>query len=63
MNNSEDEKKAIGSIIKVWTLTLLVLTLCTCSGRKSTLVNLTLEKPIDFVDRVIKDYNYYTQNM
>ena len=23
----------------------------------------TLEKPIDFVDRVIKDYNYYTQNM
>lgn len=23
----------------------------------------TLERPIDFVDRVIKDYNYYTQNM
>ena len=23
----------------------------------------TSEQPIDFVDRVIKDYNYYTQNM
>ena len=23
----------------------------------------TIERPIDFVDRVIKDYNYYTQNI
>ena len=32
MNNSKTEKRAIGSIIRVWLLTLLALTLCTCSG-------------------------------
>ncbi len=42
------EKKGFGSIIKVWLLTLLVLTICTCSGVKSTLVNRTFANQIDY---------------
>jgi hypothetical protein len=48
MNNSNEETKAIGSIIKVWLLTLLVLTLCTCSGPRLMLGNQTLEKQTDY---------------
>ena len=48
MNNLEKERKVIGSIIEVWLLTLLVLTLCTCSGPRLTLGNLTLENQTDY---------------
>ena len=48
MNNLNAEKKAIGSIIKVWLLTLLALTLCTCSGPKLMLGSQTLGKQTDY---------------
>ena len=48
MNNLKDATKAIGSIIRAWLLTLLVLILCTCSGVKLTLGDQTLEKQIDY---------------
>ncbi len=48
MNNSNAEKKAIGSIIKAWLLTLLALTLCTCSGARLTLGSQTLGKQTDY---------------
>ena len=48
MNNSDVAKKAIGSIIRVWILTLLALTLCTCNGLKLTLGTQNLGKPTDY---------------
>ena len=48
MKISTKERTVIGSIIKAWTLTLLVLTLCTCSGPRLTLGNLTLENQTDY---------------
>ena len=48
MNNLDLEKKATGSIIRIWLLTLLVLTLCTCSTPKLTLGSQTFGKQIDY---------------
>ena len=48
MNNLNLEKKATGSIIRVWLLTLLVLTLCTCSTPRLTLGSQTFGKQIDY---------------
>ena len=48
MNNLNAEKRAIGSIIRAWLLTLLVLTLCTCSTPKLTLGSQTLGKQTDY---------------
>ena len=42
------EKTAFGSIIKMWLLTLLVLTICTCSGVKLMSVNLTSASQTDY---------------
>ena len=41
-------KKGFGSIIKIWLLTLLVLTICTCSGPKLMLGSQTLGKQTDY---------------
>jgi len=46
--NSIKENKAFGSIIRVWLLTLLVLTICTCSGVKLMSVNLTSASQTDY---------------
>ena len=48
MKNLIDENKGFGSIIRIWLLTLLVLTICTCSGQRLTLGNQTLESQTDF---------------
>ena len=48
MKNLIEENKAFGSIIRVWLLTLLVLTICTCSGAKLTLGSQTLGNQTDY---------------
>ena len=48
MNNSNVETKAIGSIIRAWLLTLLVLILCTCNSARLTLGSQTLGKQTDY---------------
>ena len=48
MSNLKEETKAIGSIIRAWLLTLLVLTLCTCSTPRLTLGSQTLGKQTDY---------------
>ena len=44
----KDVKKDIGSIIEAWLLTLLVLTICSCSGAKLMLVPQITESQIGF---------------
>ncbi len=46
--SSSAGKKAFGSIIRMWLLTLLVLIICTCSGVKSTSVNQTFANQTDY---------------
>ena len=46
--SSSAGKKAFGSIIRMWLLTLLVLIICTCSGPKLMLGNQTLENQTDY---------------
>ena len=46
--SSSAGKKAFGSIIRMWLLTLLVLTICTCSGPRLMLGNQTLGKQTDY---------------
>ncbi len=48
MKNLIEENKAFGSIIRVWLLTLLVLTICTCSGVKLTSGSQTLGNQTDY---------------
>ena len=48
MKNLVKESRAFGSIIRVWLLTLLVLTLCTCSGPRLMLGSQSLEKQTDY---------------
>ena len=48
MKNLLDEKTATGSIIKVWLLTLLVLTICTCSGPRLMLDTRILGNQTDY---------------
>jgi hypothetical protein len=46
--SSSEGKKAFGSIIRMWLLTLLVLTICTCSGPKLMLGNQILGNQTDY---------------
>ena len=46
--SSSAGKKAFGSIIRMWLLTLLVLTICTCSGPKLMLGNQILGNQTDY---------------
>ena len=48
MKISIKEKTVTGSIIRVWILTLLVLTLCTCSGPRLMLGSQTLGSQTDY---------------
>ena len=48
MKNLIEENKAFGSIIRAWLLTLLVLTICTCSGVKLTSGSQTLGNQTDY---------------
>ena len=46
--SSSAGKKAFGSIIRMWLLTLLVLIICTCSGVKSTSASQTFVNQTDY---------------
>ena len=48
MKNLKDVNKDIGSIIKVWLLTLLVLTICSCSGARLMLGQQIIGNQIDY---------------
>jgi hypothetical protein len=47
-DNFKEEKKVFGLITKVFLLILLVLTTCTCAGRRLMLGSQTLENQIDY---------------
>src|SRR5210317_878316 len=48
MKNLNDAMKDFGSIIKVWLLTSLVLTICTCSGPRLMLGQQSLGSQTDY---------------
>ena len=48
MKNLLDEKTVTGSIIRLWLLTLLVLTICTCSGPRLMLGTQILGSQTDY---------------